>query len=127
MKMRSNAMRILIVIWLAALTHVVAEVDPCSCRKESNQVMSVSFSPSLPSLPSLMHSLVPLHHNSSGFLFLSSAMAGCKLLRYVCLFLLGYVGAVTVTRCERKSDCSCRMSNGKVLDLKPLDKNPGPR
>ena len=37
MKMRSNAMRILIVIWLAALTHLVAEVDPCSCRKESNR------------------------------------------------------------------------------------------
>ena len=126
MKMRSNAMRILIVIWLAALTHVVAEVDPCSCRKESNQVMSVSFSPSLPSLPSLMHSLVPLHHNSSGFLFQSSAMAGCKLLRYVCLFLLGYVGAVTAT-CKKIDDCSCRMSDGKVLNLKPLDKNPGPR
>ena len=126
MKMRSNAMRILIVIWLAALTHVVAEVDPCSCRKESNQVMSVSFSPSLPSLPSLMHSLVPLHHNSSGFLFQSSAMAGCKLLRYVCLFLLGNVGAVTAT-CEKLNDCSCRMSDGKVLNLKSLDKNPGPR
>lgn len=34
MKMRSNAMRILIVIWLAALTHLVAEVDP---------FMSISF------------------------------------------------------------------------------------
>lgn len=84
------------------------------------------FSPSLPSLPSLMHSLVPLHHNSSGFLFLSSAMAGCKLLRYVCLFLLGNVGAVTAT-CEKINDCSCRMSDGKVLNLKSLDKNPGPR
>ncbi|CAH3167376.1 unnamed protein product [Pocillopora meandrina] len=52
-------------------------------------------------------------------------MAGCKLLRYVCLFLLGYVGAVTAT-CKKRDDCSCRMSDGKVLDLKPLDKNPGP-
>ena len=126
MKMRSNAMRILIVIWLAALTHLVAKVDPCSCRKESNPGHVHFFSPSLPSLPSLMHSLVPLHHNSSGFLFLSSAMAGCKLLRYVCLFLLGYVRAVTAT-CEKTSDCSCRMSDGKVLSLKPLDKKPGPR
>ena len=126
MKMRSNAMRILIVIWLAALTHLVAKVDPCSCRKESNQVMSISFSPSLPSLPSLMHCLVPLHHNSSGFLFLSSAMAGCKLLRYVCLFLLGYVGAVTAA-CEKINDCSCRMSDDKVLNLEPLDKTSRPR
>nr|XP_058944985.1 uncharacterized protein LOC131773037 [Pocillopora verrucosa] len=53
-------------------------------------------------------------------------MAGCKLLRYVCLFLLGYVGAVTAT-CEKTSDCSCRMSDGKVLNLESLQgKNPGP-
>ncbi|XP_066029423.1 uncharacterized protein [Pocillopora verrucosa] len=52
-------------------------------------------------------------------------MAGCKLLRYVCLFLLGYVGAVTAA-CEKINDCSCRMSDDKVLNLEPLDKTSRP-
>ena len=125
MKMRSNAMRILIVIWLAALTHVVAEVDLCSCRKESNR--SCSFLFPIPPVPTQSDTFLGPTPSQLFRLFLSSAMAGCKLLRYVCLFLLGYVGAVTATRCEKKSDCSCRMSNGKVLNLKSLDKNPGPR
>ena len=59
MKMRSNAMRILVVIWLAALTHVVAEVDPYS---------SCPFLFPIPPVPTQSDTfLVPLHHNSSGF------------------------------------------------------------
>lgn len=44
-KMRSNVIRMLIVISLAAITHVVAEVcemlDQCSCKKENGKIISL--------------------------------------------------------------------------------------
>lgn len=96
---------------------------------------STSF-PTIPSRPltSLRHYLVPVYHNSSGFLFhspgsLTFIMADCKLLQYVCFCLVVFVqnvGAVT-SSCKKLDDCSCRTNDGKTLDLKPVDKDPGPR
>ncbi|PFX22023.1 Cation-dependent mannose-6-phosphate receptor [Stylophora pistillata] len=56
-------------------------------------------------------------------------MADCKLLQYVCFCLVVFVqnvGAVT-SSCKKLDDCSCRTNDGKTLDLKPVDKDPGPR
>ena len=57
-----------------------------------------------------------------------SKMAVCKLSRYVYLFLLvGAVDKSTASSCEKIDDCSCRKSNGKIMNLKPVDAKPGPR